>query len=41
MERARRAIEADPNVRALSDLFGAELVPASIRPASQGSGDQH
>ncbi|MBC6945281.1 MAG: DNA polymerase III subunit gamma/tau [Gammaproteobacteria bacterium PRO9] len=40
LERARQAIEADPNVRALSDLFGAELVTASIRPAGQGTGDQ-
>jgi hypothetical protein len=41
LQRARQAIESDPNVRALSDVFGAELVPASIKPVGRGSGDKH
>ncbi|MBW7931021.1 MAG: DNA polymerase III subunit gamma/tau [Gammaproteobacteria bacterium] len=32
LQRARQAIESDPNVRALSDEFGAKLVPSSIQP---------
>jgi DNA polymerase-3 subunit gamma/tau len=32
LEKARRAIAADPNVRALADVFGAEIEPDSIRP---------
>ena len=39
VQRARRAIEADPNVRALGDELGAELVPASIRPVGRGAGN--
>jgi DNA polymerase-3 subunit gamma/tau len=31
-EAARASIEADPNVKALQDLFGAELNPDSIEP---------
>ncbi len=34
LRRARDAIESDPNVRELSDLFGAELVPGSIKPVA-------
>ncbi len=32
LRRARDAIESDPNVRELSSMFGAELVPGSIKP---------
>lgn len=39
LQRARQAIETDPNVRALGDMFGAELVADSIRPVGQGNGD--
>jgi DNA polymerase-3 subunit gamma/tau len=31
-EAARASIEADPNVKALQDMFGAELNPDSIEP---------
>ena len=30
MEAARQSLEADPNVQALKDMFGAELKPESI-----------
>jgi DNA polymerase-3 subunit gamma/tau len=30
LEAARRSLENDPNVRALKDMFGAELTPGSI-----------
>jgi hypothetical protein len=30
LEAARESLEADPNVKALRDLFGAELNPDSI-----------
>jgi DNA polymerase-3 subunit gamma/tau len=29
---ARAGLEADPNVKALKDMFGAELVPESVEP---------
>jgi len=32
LEAARAVLEADPNVRALKDMFGAELVPESVEP---------
>ena len=32
IKRAREAIESDPNVQELTDVFGAELVPESVRP---------
>ncbi len=32
LEQARLAIEQDPNVRALKDAFGAQIVAGSIRP---------
>jgi DNA polymerase-3 subunit gamma/tau len=38
LARARNAIEADPNVRDLTDLFGAELVPDSVRPLAPDDG---
>jgi DNA polymerase-3 subunit gamma/tau len=38
MARAREAIESDPNVRDLTDLFGAELVPGSVKPMTPESG---
>ena len=31
-EAARASIEADPNVKALQDMFGAELNQDSIEP---------
>src|SRR5690606_37439414 len=32
-EGAREAIENDPNIRAMQDVFGATVTPESIRPA--------
>jgi DNA polymerase-3 subunit gamma/tau len=32
MQNARNAIESDPNVRAMRDIFGATIQPESIRP---------
>jgi DNA polymerase-3 subunit gamma/tau len=40
LRRARDAIEADPNVRDLADMFGAELVPGSIRPVGPEATEQ-
>lgn len=34
LRRARQAIESDPNVRALADVFGAEVVPESVKPVN-------
>ncbi len=34
LEAARAGLEADPNVKALKDMFGAELVPESVEPLS-------
>jgi DNA polymerase-3 subunit gamma/tau len=36
-EAARASIEADPNVKALQDMFGAELNPDSIEPVQNES----
>jgi DNA polymerase-3 subunit gamma/tau len=33
LQNAREAIEADPNVRAMRDMFGATIQPDSVRPA--------
>jgi DNA polymerase-3 subunit gamma/tau len=30
LDAARQSLEADPNVRAMKDMFGAELQPGSI-----------
>jgi len=32
VQQARAAIESDPNVRAMRDMFGATVQPDSIRP---------
>jgi DNA polymerase-3 subunit gamma/tau len=32
LQNARTAIETDPNVRAMRDIFGATVQPESIRP---------
>ncbi len=32
LEQARESLEADPNVKALKDMFGAELNPDSVEP---------
>jgi DNA polymerase III subunit gamma/tau len=32
MQNARTAIENDPNVRAMRDMFGATVQPDSVRP---------
>jgi DNA polymerase-3 subunit gamma/tau len=32
LQQARASIEADPNVRAMRDMFGATVQPESIRP---------
>ncbi len=37
-QRARRAIESDPNIRELTELLGAELVPDSIKPVVRDPG---
>lgn len=37
MQKAKTAIETDPNVRKLVDLFGAEVDTESVRPASPES----
>jgi len=37
---AREAIESDPNVTALRQTFGAEVIPDSIRPADSGGSGQ-
>ena len=34
LDAARAGLEADPNVKALKDMFGAELVPESVEPIS-------
>ncbi len=39
LQRARQAIESDPNVRELADLFGAEIVPDSIKPPAADPGE--
>ncbi len=36
LEAARESLEADPNVRALKDMFGAELNPDSIELVDRG-----
>ena len=37
LEAARVGLEADPNVKALKDMFGAELVADSVEPISSKS----
>jgi DNA polymerase-3 subunit gamma/tau len=32
VQQARSSIEADPNVRAMREVFGATVTPDSIRP---------
>jgi DNA polymerase-3 subunit gamma/tau len=34
-QQARNAIETDPNVRAMRDIFGATVQPESVRPVDQ------
>jgi DNA polymerase-3 subunit gamma/tau len=36
VRQARQAIESDPNVRDLAALFGAEIVPESVKPVEPG-----
>jgi DNA polymerase-3 subunit gamma/tau len=38
-QQARRAIESDPNVRDLTELLGAELVPDSVKPMTSEPGE--
>jgi DNA polymerase-3 subunit gamma/tau len=38
LEAARESLEADPNVKALKDMFGAELNPDSIEPLDRTDG---
>jgi len=38
LEAARESLEADPNVKALKDMFGAELNPDSIEPLERIEG---
>ena len=35
MQNARTAIEHDPNVRAMQDIFGATVTPESVRPTDR------
>lgn len=37
MMRARAAIESDPNVRELASVFGAQVLPDSVRPGRAGA----
>ena len=37
LEAARVGLEADPNVKALKDMFGAELVADSVQPLTNKS----
>lgn len=37
LEAARIGLESDPNVKALKDMFGAELVPGSVEPLGNKS----
>jgi DNA polymerase-3 subunit gamma/tau len=39
MAAARASLESDPNVKALQDMFGAQLNPESIELIQQSSGD--
>jgi hypothetical protein len=39
MAAARSALESDPNVQALKDLFGAELKPESIELIKPAAND--
>jgi DNA polymerase III subunit gamma/tau len=32
LQNARRSIDADPNIRAMRDVFGATVQPDSVRP---------
>jgi DNA polymerase-3 subunit gamma/tau len=40
LRRARQAIESDPNVRDLANVFGAEVIQESIKPVAADPGDQ-
>jgi DNA polymerase-3 subunit gamma/tau len=40
LEAARESLEADPNVKALRDMFGAELNPDSIEPIADKMSDR-
>jgi DNA polymerase-3 subunit gamma/tau len=40
MEAARVSLESDPNVKALQDMFGAQLNPDSIELINQSSGEK-
>jgi DNA polymerase-3 subunit gamma/tau len=39
LEAARESLEADPNVKALRDMFGAQLNPDSIEPIDSKAND--
>jgi DNA polymerase-3 subunit gamma/tau len=39
LQRAREALAADRNVREMEELFGAQLVPESVRRAGAGKGN--
>jgi len=40
IDDARAGLEADPNVKALKDMFGAELVADSVEPITNNSANQ-
>ena len=40
LQAAQASLEADPNVRVLQDMFGAELQPESIEIVSNGGGQK-
>jgi DNA polymerase-3 subunit gamma/tau len=35
LEAARASLESDPNVKALRDMFGAEIKPGSVEPIDE------
>ena len=39
MEAARASLESDPNVKALQDMFGAQINPDSIELGNRSSGE--
>ena len=40
LEQARRTLEADPNVQAMKDMFGAEIKPDTIELINPTQSDQ-
>ncbi len=40
LDQAREAIDNDPQVREIVDMFGAEVIPESVRPRGTGPHDE-